>query len=108
MGKHIGTGGLAWGKILGRLAFYTWVVKRLILVLESPGLPTGFEKLSMLRSHFEQYCQVSGIVFLSNKDGVRRALVAFPSDGVARALQGTKQKIGRAIMELKPVSCSTV
>ena len=25
MGKHIGTGGLAWGKILGRLAFYTWV-----------------------------------------------------------------------------------
>ena len=26
MGKHIGTGGLARGKILGRLAFYTWVV----------------------------------------------------------------------------------
>jgi len=25
MGKHIGTGGRAWGKILGRLAFYTWV-----------------------------------------------------------------------------------
>ena len=25
MGKHIGTGGLARGKILGRLAFYTWV-----------------------------------------------------------------------------------
>ena len=25
MGKHIGTGGLAGGKILGRLAFYTWV-----------------------------------------------------------------------------------
>ena len=27
MGKQIGTGGLARGKILGRLAFYTWVVK---------------------------------------------------------------------------------
>ena len=26
MGKHIGTGGLARGKILGRLAFYTWVI----------------------------------------------------------------------------------
>ena len=25
MGKHIGTGGLAQGKILGQLAFYTWV-----------------------------------------------------------------------------------
>ena len=25
MGKHIRTGGLARGKILGRLAFYTWV-----------------------------------------------------------------------------------
>ena len=25
MGKHNGTGGLARGKILGRLAFYTWV-----------------------------------------------------------------------------------
>ena len=24
MGKHIGTSGLARGKILGRLAFYTW------------------------------------------------------------------------------------
>ena len=29
MGKHIGTGGLAWGKILGRLAFYTWVAPTL-------------------------------------------------------------------------------
>ena len=26
MGKYIGTGGLARGKILGRLAFYTWVL----------------------------------------------------------------------------------
>ena len=25
MGKNIGTGVLAWRKILGRLAFYTWV-----------------------------------------------------------------------------------
>ena len=28
MGKHIGTGGLARGKILGGLAFYTWVGRR--------------------------------------------------------------------------------
>ena len=32
MGKHIGTGGLAWGKILGRLAFYTWVEAQLYRV----------------------------------------------------------------------------
>ena len=76
--------------------------------LESSGLPTGFEKLSILRSHFEQYCQVSGIVFLPNKGGVRRALVAFPSDRVAKALQGTKQKLGRAMLELKAMSSSTV
>ena len=31
MGKNIGTGGLAQGKILGRLAFYTWVI---ILVID--------------------------------------------------------------------------
>ena len=29
MGKHIGTGSLARGKILGRLAFYTWVPPRI-------------------------------------------------------------------------------
>ena len=29
MGQNIGTGGRAWGKILGRLAFYTWVNRSL-------------------------------------------------------------------------------
>ena len=37
MGKHIGTGGLARGKILGRLAFYTWVsyleYKKIVITL---------------------------------------------------------------------------
>ena len=39
MGKHIGTGGLARGKILGRLAFYTWVIEgNLISLLGSRDL----------------------------------------------------------------------
>ena len=71
-------------------------------------MPTGFEKLSIMRSHFEQYCQVTGIVFLPSKAGNRRALVAFPSDGVARALQGNKHKVGRALVELKVMASTTV
>ena len=62
----------------------------------------------ILRSHFEQYCQVTGIVFLPSKDGLRRALVAFPSDGVAKALHGAKQRIGRAVVDIKEVVSTTV
>ena len=61
-----------------------------------------------LRSHFEQYCQVTGIVFIPSKDGMRRALVAFPSDGVARALYGAKHRVDRATLDIKEVSRSTV
>ena len=35
MGKHIGTGGLARGKILSRLAVYTWVTVILMGVLKA-------------------------------------------------------------------------
>ena len=51
---------------------------------------------------------MTGIVFLPSKAGLRRALVAFPSDGVAKALQGTKQKIGRAVVDIKEMASATV
>ena len=79
-----------------------------ICVLESPGLPTGFEKLSIMRIHFEQYCQVSGIVFLPGKAGVRRALVAFPSVKIAEALHDTKQRIRGALVDIKALSSESL
>ena len=51
---------------------------------------------------------MTGIVFLPSKDGLRRALVAFPSDGVAKALYGAKQRIGRAVVDIKEVVSTTV
>ena len=51
MGKNIGPGGRAGGKILGRLAFYTWVIS--VMGLEDTGFremgleDTGFRKMGL-------------------------------------------------------------
>ena len=60
MGKHIGTGGLARGKILGRLAFYTWV----------PTQPAAFWAVSLVRCSLE-----------STGKSLHLSLADFPSGG---------------------------
>ena len=45
MGKHIGTGGLARGKTLGWLAFYTWVQ---LVVTSSSYAELGTAQLQVL------------------------------------------------------------
>ena len=60
MGKHIGTGGLARGKILGRLAFYTWVPSRPLTYHSSMSCQKKIddvdtlEKLRKTGSYFDQ------------------------------------------------------
>eukprot|EP00092_Neocalanus_flemingeri_P020786 GFUD01022522.1.p1 GENE.GFUD01022522.1~~GFUD01022522.1.p1 ORF type:complete len:167 (-),score=61.77 GFUD01022522.1:57-557(-) len=102
--------------VIGECTIFTWrnldclgvKPESGLCIVESTGLPSGWEKMVVLRSHFEQYCQVTGIVFLPSKDGLRRALVAFPSDSVAKALHGAKHKIGRAMVDIKEVASTTV
>ena len=47
MGKHIGTGGLARGMILGRLAFYTWVVTNVVKI-KTVQLSSQFHPLKVI------------------------------------------------------------
>ena len=79
-----------------------------IVLIESPLLPCGFDKLSVVRSHFEKFCQINGIVFLPTKSGVRRAFVSFPSDMIAKSLHGAMQKVGKGLVDLKEMKISNL
>ena len=76
---------------------------------ESPLLPSGWDGRVRLRGQFEQYCEVTGLVFLPSCGATRRLLVAFPSSKVAAALVAKGNlRIGGQSVVVKPATAAAV
>jgi hypothetical protein len=86
-------------------------------------LPKGSGCRATIRSYFEQFCPVAGVVFLAGQGAVRRAVVALPrwvcsllgtqllrSAEVARRLiaKQTSHRIASHCLQLREVSAATL
>merc|ERR1719427_505175 len=104
---------------IGEIEIFTWQSLEFfeeraepgLIVVESPLLPSGWDGRVRLRARgqFEQYCEVTGLVFLPSRAATRRLLVAFPSSKVAAALIAKGNlRIGGQSVVVKPATAATV